>query len=239
VEYDWSEEQEESFTDLKTALIGAPCLRPLDMDNIRKRPPVLTVDAGPVVEGGFLGQDDKDGKGYAVFYFSGLWNSYERNYPQVKKELAALVKALKRSWYYVMGLRTIVEVDAKALIGMVNDLSITDAKMFRWLMYVRQFDIEFRHIRGKQNLVADSILRQHDLNDGENYFDVHKALKSGPDEELEKEIDRVLMTNLVMAEAVELEDEGDRSEETVLSAGGQVWAAKNEVKLHPSWAKLI
>jgi hypothetical protein len=140
------------------------------MDNIRKRPPVLTVDAGPVGEGGFLGQDHIDGKRYAVFYFLWLGNSYERNYPQVKKELAALVKALKRSWYYVMGLRTIVEVDAKALIGMVNDPSITDATMFRWLMYVRQLGIEFRHIRGKQNLVADGISRQYDLKYSENYL---------------------------------------------------------------------
>jgi hypothetical protein len=77
------------------------------------------------------------------------------------------------------------------------------------------------------------------LKEGKNYFDVHKALKSVLDEELEKEIDRVLMTNLVMAEEVELEDVGGRSEETMFSAGGRLWAAKSVVKMHPSWAKLI
>jgi hypothetical protein len=83
----------------------------------------------------------------------------ERNYPQVKKEVAALVKGLKR-WYYIVGVRTIVEIDAKALIGMVNDPTITDATSFRWLMYVRQFDIEFRHIKGKDNVVGDGLSRQ-------------------------------------------------------------------------------
>jgi hypothetical protein len=47
------------------------------------------------------------------------------------------------------------------------------------------------------------------------------------------------MTNLVMAEEVELEAVGGRSEETMFSAGGRLWAAKSVVKLHPSWAKLI
>jgi hypothetical protein len=63
---------------------------------------------------------------------------------------------------------------------------------FRWLMYVGQYDMVFRHIKRSANVVGDGISRQFLDKEGEVYFDPQQALLLRPNRELEAEMDRVL-----------------------------------------------
>lgn len=125
-----------------------------------ERPPILTVDAGPLGEAGMVGQDQEDGQFRAVACYSGLFRGYERNYSQHKKELCGVVRNLKRAYHHLMGAHFVLRVDAKALIGAINNPLLHDATMLRWVSYVRLFDCTLEHIAGKDNVVCDALSRQ-------------------------------------------------------------------------------
>ncbi|TPX54602.1 hypothetical protein CcCBS67573_g09554 [Chytriomyces confervae] len=124
----WGWEQGAAFEELKKSLSLAPIRRNLDTLDLVNRPPIIAFDAFLVGEGACLGQIDENRNRFAISFFSGLFNKAERNYPQVKQELCACVRNLKRCYVLVFGYPVLVlETDALALKGMVNNLAIMDA----------------------------------------------------------------------------------------------------------------
>ena len=160
--YEWGELQQEAYEDLKNAMSTAPVRRSLNYETMKQFPPILGVDAYLVGEGSMLGQEDESGTRFPVAFFSGLFNETERLYPQVKLEACSLVRNLKRCYYYFDGVeKIIVEVDAWALKGMLNNPSVGDRTLLRWLTYILTFPIEIKTIKGKANVIPDYLSRMH------------------------------------------------------------------------------
>ena len=162
VRYNWGELQQNAFLDLKEAMSNAPIRRQINYDKIKEFPPILGVDAYTVGEGSMLGQEDESGTRFPVAFHSGLFNETERNYPQVKLEACALVRNLRRCYFYFEGVDYIVvEVDAWALKGMLNNPSVGDKTLLRWITYILTFPIELRTIKGKTNIIPDHLSRMY------------------------------------------------------------------------------
>ncbi|KAJ3387526.1 hypothetical protein HDU80_000151 [Chytriomyces hyalinus] len=65
-----------------------------------------------------------------------------------------------RSYVQVFGCPTLIlETDASALKGMVNNPAITDATMLRWILYISTFPVVWHLIKGKLHRVPDGLSR--------------------------------------------------------------------------------
>lgn len=127
---------------------------------------VVTADGGPQGWGAILSQDKESAGGKperrVIEFESGFFNATEQRYNQLKREALALCKALKKFKYYVHGRHFQVETDAATLIWLINQVptDLPNAVMTRWLTWIRLFDFEAVHIKGKTNIIADGLSRK-------------------------------------------------------------------------------
>ena len=90
VKFLWSERCDKEFEVPKVMLQSAPVLTAQDF----KSPFKLAVDASDVAPSAVLLQEDDQGVGHPVCYFSKKFNKSQKNYSIIEKECLALVLAL-------------------------------------------------------------------------------------------------------------------------------------------------
>ena len=159
VEFRWEKEQIQAVETLKEILTRYPVLRPIDYESLEIRPLILNTDAGPEAGGGYLGQDDSNGRRFVNRYMSFTFPQTVRNYGQFKRELYAMVKNIKLVQYRIYGCPLVIETDCLPLIGFLNNPDLIDPAMVRWIAYIKLFNPEFRHVKGKDNVVSDGLSR--------------------------------------------------------------------------------
>jgi hypothetical protein len=177
VPFIWSEEQELSFLQLKDILTSPPILRPPDYECLEKRPLILSTDAGPLGGGGYLGQEDEEGRRYVCRYESFLFDKTQQNYSQVKRELLVIVRLLKQLRIYVYGTNFVIESDCLPAIQMIRKLDLVDPTLTRWVTFIQLYCPELKHVPGKENVVADELSRRpHESNEGHESIEVLEFL---------------------------------------------------------------
>ncbi|OMJ16744.1 Transposon Tf2-11 polyprotein, partial [Smittium culicis] len=156
--YIWNKNQEKSFNTLKALVSTAPILK---APNYTKNPGkfILTVDASPVGAGGVLQQEDEKGDRKPCRFESYCFSARERRYSQIKRELFAMMKIIKKLRMYLYGVHFLLETDCRPLIGLLNKPDLPNDAASRWIGYILQFDFEISHIKGAENCVADAISR--------------------------------------------------------------------------------
>ena len=160
---------------LKKRLISAPTLKKAVYTN--GKPIIATIDTSPTGIGWAIGQDDDEVHRYAIRFGAKVLSMRQRNYPQIKRELWGIVTALKIDKEYFIGAYVIVETDCLPLIGMIASCSTPDIAMLRWIAYIKSLNPEFRHIAGKDNMVADMLSRaRFEDEDQPNNEDIDKDL---------------------------------------------------------------
>jgi hypothetical protein len=148
--FEWTNECERSFQELKERLVSAP---------------VLTI---PSSSSGFVIYSDASHKGLGcvlmqhgkvVAYASRQLKSYEQNYPTHDLELAAVVFALKIWRHYLYGERCEIYTDHKSLkyISTQKELNM---RQRRWLELIKDYDCSINYHPGKANVVADALSRK-------------------------------------------------------------------------------
>jgi hypothetical protein len=83
----------------------------------------------------------------------------QRGYAQVKHELWGIVSAVKADIDNLIGTKVIIETDCLPILGMVSGCATPDLAMLRWIAYIKSMNPEIRHISGKDNAMADMLLR--------------------------------------------------------------------------------
>ena len=152
----WNDKCEQAFEELKAILKSAPVLSAPDFDHQFK----LAVDASDVAAGAVLLQQDKDGVDHPICYFSKKFNTNQRNYSTVEKECLALVLALQHFEVYVSSscAPVIVFSDHNPLV-FLHKLKNKNQRLLRWSLMLQEYNLEIRHIKGKDNLIADCLSR--------------------------------------------------------------------------------
>jgi transposase InsO family protein len=158
VPFYWNESQQHSFVELKLRISSYPVIQPPNYSDAT-RPLILTVDASPIGAGAVLGQENEERVRYVVKYESCLFNSTQRRYAQIKRELYGLYQMVKKLRKYVHGVHFIIETDARSVIGMLKKPDLPNDAASRWVAYLTMFDYEIRHIPGNKNVVADALSR--------------------------------------------------------------------------------
>jgi hypothetical protein len=97
-------------------------------------------------------------EGRVVCYESRKLNEHKVNYATHDLELAAIVHALKKWRHYLLGRKFILMTDHCGLRHLFDQPKF-NARQARWMALLSEFDFKIKHIKGKENKVADSLSR--------------------------------------------------------------------------------
>jgi hypothetical protein len=97
-------------------------------------------------------------EGHVICYESIKLNEHEINYVTHNLELAAIVHALKMWRHYLLGRRFVLVTEHSGLRYLFDQPKL-NARQVRCMALLSEFDFEIKHIKGKENRVADALSR--------------------------------------------------------------------------------
>lgn len=156
VDYVWTPECQVAFDSVKTLLCHTPVLAAPDFT----APFKLEVGASTVGAGAVLLQDGEDGTDHPVAYFSSKFNRHQINYSTIEKEALALLLALQHFEVYVGStpLPVVVFTDHNPLV-FLSRMFNHNQRLMRWALVVQDFNLDIRHKKGSENVLADALSR--------------------------------------------------------------------------------
>ena len=154
VQYNWSENCQRAFCNLKKRLVTTPVLAYADFSKTF----YVETDASGYGLGAILEQEQKDGKLHPVAYASRSLTPTESRYGVTELEALAVVWALKHFRAYLLGHRTVVYTDHAALKSLWNTPN-PSSKLARWGMAIQEIGPEIRYRPGRRNGNADALSR--------------------------------------------------------------------------------
>jgi hypothetical protein len=151
--FEWSNECMEAFNTLKKLLTSAPIIMAPDWS----LPFELMCDASDFALGVVLGQRINKVP-HAIYYTSRTLNDAQLNYSTTEKELLVIIFALEKFRSYLTGSKVILFTNHVALRYLFGK---KDAKprLTRWILLLKEFDLEIRDKKGNENVVADHLSR--------------------------------------------------------------------------------
>lgn len=152
--FKWGREQEESFTQLKEALMSAPVLRLPDYE----QPFEIHTDASKVALGAALMQRDEEGKAYAVAYYSRKFRAAESNYPPIDQEALAVVEGVRVFDPYVYGRKFKIYTDHRPLTYIFSRKT-KSPRMSRFSHELSFYNYQLIYNKGAQHYVPDLLSR--------------------------------------------------------------------------------
>jgi hypothetical protein len=179
VDWDWNEECEEAFIKLKKIVGEDIVLAALDYREGASKI-ILAVDSSSIAAGGVLMQANEEGEVRPVFYESEVFSEVESRYSQPKLELCGVAKILRKFKTKLWGQHFELQVDAKALIQMINAPSLPNAAMTRWVAYIQLFSFDLVHKHGKSFGMPDGLSRRErgsDSDEAESFNEEKKEIK--------------------------------------------------------------
>ncbi|KAG7496361.1 hypothetical protein JOB18_017623 [Solea senegalensis] len=130
-------------------------------------PFVLDTDASNVGLGAVLSQVGPDGE-KVVAYFSRILNKSERRYCVTRRELLAVVTAVRHFKYYLCGAPFVVRTDHAALQWLMS-FKEPEGQVAHWLEELQTFDFTVAHRAGTQHSNADALSRRPCATEGCRY----------------------------------------------------------------------
>ncbi|GFW57147.1 transposon Tf2-6 polyprotein [Trichonephila clavipes] len=147
--FNWSTEAQDSFDKIKRALTEAPVLQ---LPNFTEQFNLFTNACGIGI-GALLNQNHRP-----FAFASRTLNKAKRNYTVTETECLAVIWALNKFKTYFGSLSVKVITDHAALTKLTNGKNLS-SQMIRWAHKLSEFNIEWEHRPGVQNVVADVLSR--------------------------------------------------------------------------------
>ena len=157
VPFEWSEECQHAFHAAKSLLCSAPVLAAPNF----ARPFYLEVDASASGAGAVLLQDGEGDVCHPVCYFSAKFKRHQLNYSTIEKETLAMLLALQHFDVYVgsSSVPVTVYTDHNPLV-FLSHMYNHNQRLMRWALLVQGYNLQIRHKKGTDNVVADALSRE-------------------------------------------------------------------------------
>jgi len=143
IKFNWSENCEKSFTEIKKLLCSQPVLEIFD----KNLPIKIFTDASIEGMGAILKQVQQNGEEKPVAYFSRKLNETQKKKKAIYLECLAIKEAVKYWEYWLIGRKFEVYSDHKPLENL-NIKARTDEELGDLTYYLSQFDFNIKYIPG-------------------------------------------------------------------------------------------
>ncbi|KRY46609.1 Retrovirus-related Pol polyprotein from transposon 17.6 [Trichinella britovi] len=153
--WQWGPRQEGAFTTLKNLLVSTLILGHPDFS----RPFVLDVDASDTAIGPVLSQTMENGNQVVIAYISRALTRPEQRYCVTRKEMLALVWAVKQFRPYLYEQKFTARTDHNSL-RWLRKFRELEGQVARWLEQLAEYQFDVVHRPGKQHGNADALSRQ-------------------------------------------------------------------------------
>lgn len=163
--FEWCEEQQKAFDELKTHLSSHLVLGYYDVKDRTQ----LYADASPVGLGAVLIQFNND-QPRVISYASKSLSETEMRYCQTEKEALALVWAAERFHFYLYGRSFELVTNHKPLEVIFSPTSKPCARIERWVLRLQSYKYQVVYKPGKTN-IADPLSRLPDFEPTNESFD--------------------------------------------------------------------
>ena len=162
----WTTECQKLFELLKLFLCGEPILKYTDTS----KPYTLYTDASKYGWAGVLTQSHTtviDGKSvttdHPVAFVSGLYRGSQLNWAALMKEAYAIYMSVKKLSFYLIQADVLLKSDHLPLKRFLHKNTL-NSKVNKWAMELESFNIYFEHIKGQNNVLADTLSCLIDIN---------------------------------------------------------------------------
>lgn len=156
----WGESQQRAFEALKEAIISPPTLRIPDFE----KEFVLQTDASSCALAAVLLQD-VDGTRQPIAYASRTLSAAEKKASSAYElECLAVLFGVEKFRQYLEHREFLLETDNQALSWLLAHPRQL-GKIGRWIAKITSFKFRVQHIRGTQNVIADTLSRMYEAND--------------------------------------------------------------------------
>ena len=152
VPFIWTSKRQLAFDTLKDCLMKSPILVYPDPNKEYH----LFTDASKYTWSAILMQEDVDEKLKPIAFQSGTFKGSQLNWATLTKEAYAIYMAFCKFSYYLEGAKTILRCDHAPLCKFLSGKTMNN-KVNNWGIELSNFQIEFQHIRGKHNVMADAL----------------------------------------------------------------------------------
>lgn len=149
----WKDEQKKAFEELQRLLVTAPVLMQAD----HTKPFTIKTDASNYAIGAVLVQGEGDQE-HPVEYASRLLTPAERNYSTTEREALAVVWAVNKFRGFIEGTAVTILTDHQALKWLMSLKSPT-GRLARWALQLQPYNLMIKYIKGRTNVVADTLSR--------------------------------------------------------------------------------
>ena len=149
--FKWSPDCDLAFSVLKEKLVSAPVLAFPCFDQEF----VVECDASDYGLGAVISQR-QDGDEKVIAYASRVIEDRERRYSTTKKEMLAMVYAIKHFRHYLYGRSFTVRTDHNAL-KWLQSFKEPEGQVARWLETLARYDYKIEHRPGKKHQNADAL----------------------------------------------------------------------------------
>ena len=162
----WTSKHQAAFQQVKDIVLSTDCLTTIDHDNMDGRQIFVTCDASDTRTGACLSFGKTWESARPVAWDSIQLSSAERNYPTHKKEMLAIVRALKKFRAELLGTHFTVYTDHRTLECFQGQRNLS-RRQARWQEFLAEYDFDLRYIWGEENTVADALSRLPEEGEGE------------------------------------------------------------------------
>lgn len=154
----WNSTHQDTFQRIKDLVLSWDCLTTIDHQNMGNNRVFVTTDTSDWRTGALLSYGETWETARPVAFDSTQLRAAKLNYAVHKKELLAIIKALKKWHSDLLGIPFEIRTDHKTLENFHHQRDLS-RRQARWQDFLSQYDFTIKYIKGEDNSVADALSR--------------------------------------------------------------------------------